>query len=495
MSVPLLEADSVAKSFGGVAALKNGRLTLQPGTVHALCGGNGAGKSTLLNIIMGLLRRDAGVIRVKGEQVEFTTPAQALAHGLAIITQELSPIRGMTVAENIYLHREPRRAGIVVNYRRLYDDAAALLARLRFRVDPKAKMSQLSLAQTQLVEIAKAISRDSAILIMDEPTSAIGQGETDTLFEAIRHLTASGTGIVYVSHRLTEIFRIADHYTVLRDGAFVETGAIRDIDRAHMVRLIVGRAISEEFEAKARGEVQEAPMLEVTHLSRQGEFEDITLDVRKGEIVGIFGLMGSGRSEFLHALYGLTHASEGQIRPDGKALEPRAPADSIAAGLALVTEDRKDTGLFPSASLRHNISIASLPDLSRLSVVNRSHERKLVKSLVDRFRIKAASQEIPVSSMSGGNQQKVVLARCVTTKPRLLLCDEPTRGIDVGAKREVHDFLAEFARGGGSAIVVSSETPEILAISDRIVVFRRGRVAAQLEGRQTTQEQLLHLAS
>ncbi|HET9595056.1 MAG TPA: sugar ABC transporter ATP-binding protein [Anaeromyxobacteraceae bacterium] len=491
----MLEADGVAKSFGGVAALKNGRLTLQPGTVHALCGGNGAGKSTLLNIIMGLLRRDAGLIRVKGEPVDFHGPAQALAHGLAIITQELSPVRGMTVAENIYLHREPRRARFVVNYRKLYDDAEALLQRLRFRVDPRARMSELSLAQTQLVEIAKAISQDSAILIMDEPTSAIGEAETDTLFEAIRHLTAGGTGIIYVSHRLTEIFRIADHYTVLRDGAFVETGAIRDIDRAHMVRLIVGREMTEEFETQVRGEVQDAPMLEVTHLSRPGEFEDVSLDVRKGEIVGIFGLMGSGRSEFLHALYGLTHASGGEIRLEGRALAARAPGDAIAAGVALVTEDRKDTGLFLSASLRHNVTIASLRGLSRLAVVNRSQERKVVSRLVDRFRIKAASQEVPVSSMSGGNQQKVVLARCATTRPRLLLCDEPTRGVDVGAKREVHEFLAEFARGGGSAIVVSSETPEILAISDRIVVFRNGRVAARLDAREATQERLLHLAS
>jgi len=495
LGVPLLEAEGIAKSFGGVPALKDGRLTLEAGSVHALCGGNGAGKSTFLNVMMGILRRDGGSIRIKGKPVDFASPGQALSHGLAIITQELSPIRGMTVAENIYLHREPRRAGIVVNFRRLNEQAAALLARLHFQVDPRAKMSELSLAQTQLVEIAKAISHDSEILIMDEPTSAIGEAETDTLFDAIRRLTAAGKGIIYVSHRLTEIFRIADRYTVLRDGSFVETGAIRDIDRAHMVRLIVGREIKEEFEARVPHAELGEPLLEVRDLSRKGEFEKVSLTVHKGEILGIYGLMGSGRSEFLHAIYGLAKPESGEVRLEGKPISIRAPDQALDAGMALITEDRKDTGLFPSASVRHNVSISALDQVSRANVIGRARERAMVKDLVDRFRIKAASQEVPVSSLSGGNQQKVVLSRCLTTKPRLLLCDEPTRGVDVGSKREVHDFLADFAKDGGAAVVVSSETPEILAISDRIVVFRKGRVAAVVDGHQATQEQLLHLAS
>jgi len=495
LSVPLLEAEGVSKSFGGVPALKDGRLTLQAGSVHALCGGNGAGKSTFLNVMMGILRRDAGSIRLKGAPVDFASPAQALASGLAIITQELSPIRGMTVAENIFLGREPRHAGFVVNYRRLNEMAGALLERLRFPIEPTAKMSELSLAQTQLVEIAKAISHDSAVLIMDEPTSAIGEAETDTLFEAIRHLTAQGTGVIYVSHRLTEIFRIADRYTVLRDGAFVETGALADIDRAHLVSLIVGRKLSEEFEAKAPGAAVGTPMLEVRKLSRPGEFEDVSLDVRKGEILGIFGLMGSGRSEFLHAVYGLTRPASGEVLLEGKPLPRGEPGGAIRAGLALLTEDRKDTGLFPAATLRANVTISALGALSRAAVINRPREREMVKGLIDKFRIKAPSQEILVSSLSGGNQQKVVLSRCLTTRPRLLLCDEPTRGIDVGAKREVHDFLAAFAREGGSAIVVSSEAAEILSISDRIAVFHNGRVACVIEGPTASQEQLLHLAS
>jgi putative xylitol transport system ATP-binding protein len=495
VSVPLLHAEGIAKSFSGVPALRDGRLTLERGSVHALCGGNGAGKSTFLNVVMGLLRRDGGTIRVDGQPVDFASPAQALASGLAIITQELSPIRGMTVAENIYLHREPRRGGFIVDYRRLNEQARELLTRLRFDVDPRAKMSGLSLAQTQLVEIAKAISQDSQILIMDEPTSAIGEAETDILFDAIRNLTAAGTGVIYVSHRLTEVFQIADRYTVFRDGAFVETGAIEDIDRHHMVRLIVGRELKDEFEARQPVAAQGEVLLELKGLSRPGEFDDVSLSVRRGEILGIFGLMGSGRSELLSALYGLTQAERGEVRLEGRPVRFGSTGEAIAAGLAMVTEDRKSTGIFPTASVRHNVSISDLREVSKLSVIQQFKERQIVKGMIDRFRIKTTSQELPVASLSGGNQQKVVLARCLTTRPRLLLCDEPTRGVDVGAKREVHEFLAGFAAAGGAAVVVSSEIPEVLAISDRIVVLHKGRVVGTVVGRDATQEQLLHLAS
>jgi putative xylitol transport system ATP-binding protein len=435
---------------------------------------------------------------VKGELVDFASPAQALRHGLAIITQELSPIRGMTVAENIYLRREPRRLGVVVDFARLNKMAGDLLRKLRFDIDPRARMSELSLAQTQLVEIAKAISHDSAILIMDEPTSAIGEAETDVLFDAIRHLVHHGTGIVYVSHRLTEIFRIADRYTVFRDGAFIEAGAIRDIDRAHLVGCIVGRDdVKEEFQAKVACTASSTgpPMLEVKGLSRAGEFLDVTLSVWPGEVLGIYGLMGSGRSEFLHAVYGLTRPDRGEIRLQGEALSDYGPGRAIRKGIALVTEDRKEMGIFPTASVRHNVSISALGEIAPVAVVDQGRERKMVANLIDRFRIRTASQEIPVSSLSGGNQQKVVFARCVTTEPRLLLCDEPTRGVDVGAKREVHEFLAAFVKAGGAAVVVSSEAPEILAISDRIAVFHNGKVVGVMDGRATSQEELLHLAS
>ncbi len=490
----LLQARGVAKSFGGVPALRNGCLELQAGSVHALCGGNGAGKSTFLNIVMGLLRRDAGEILLKGRPVDFATPHEALAHRLSIITQELSPIPGMSVAENIFLGREPRRVGMVVRHAALLEQADALLRQLGFDIDPRAQMGRLSLAQTQLVEIAKALSRQSELIIMDEPTSAIGESETAILFDAIRRVTAQGAGILYVSHRLTEIFTIADSYTVFRDGGFVQTGALADIDRRQLVKLIVGRevrAAASERRAATPGE----PLLSVQGLTRRGEFEDISLDVAPGEVLGIYGLMGSGRSEFLNCLYGLTRADQGQASLGGLPLPRGNPAASIKAGLALVTEDRKATGLVMSSSVRFNASLPALPGLQRAGVVDGAAERVLVGGLLQRLRVKLASPAMPVSGLSGGNQQKVVLARCMATNPVCLLCDEPTRGIDEGAKREVYAFLASLAAQGHAVVVVSSEAPELLELSDRIAIFRKGRLDRVVAGHGITQEALMHLAS
>ena len=317
---PLLEAEGVVKSFAGVPALRDGRLLLRPGTVHALCGGNGAGKSTFLNVLMGLLRRDSGRIAVRGNEVNFATPAQALAGGLAIITQELSPISDMTVAENLFLGREPRRLGCIVDRKRLNRRAAELLGRLHLRIEPTASMCSLSLAQTQLVEIAKAISHESTVLIMDEPTSAIGEAETEILFGAIRTLTARGVGVIYVSHRLTEIFEIADDYTVFRDGGFVATGRIAGIDRPGLVRLILGAELQDEYRTHP---APDGPvMLDMRRLGRKGWFEEISLDVRRGEVLGIYGLMGAGRSEFLETVYGLAPPSQGKISIDGQPQRP-----------------------------------------------------------------------------------------------------------------------------------------------------------------------------
>ena len=489
----LIDAEGVTKSFAGVQALRDGRLALRPGTVHALCGGNGAGKSTFLNVLMGLLRRDAGRIAVRGQEVSFATPAQALAAGIAIITQELSPIPDMTVAENLFLGREPRRLGCIVDRARLNRQAAELLGRLRFRIEPTATMRSLSLAQTQLVEIAKAISHESTVLIMDEPTSAIGEAETAILFDAIRTLTAHGVGVVYVSHRLTEIFAIADDYTVFRDGGFVATGRIADIDRPGLVRLILGADVRDEF--RAHPAPSGPPMLEVEGLGRNGWFEDITLGVRRGEVLGIYGLMGAGRSEFLETVYGLAPASGGAIRIDGQAVAITRPADALGAGMALVTEDRKATGLVMTGSVRENATLSCLDRLSNGPFVSDGRERTQVRRMVDLFRIKTRSVEAPVQSLSGGNQQKVVLARCLGTEPRILLCDEPTRGVDEGAKREVYAFLSRFVGEGRCVVMVSSELPEVIGMSDRVAVFRRGRLAGVLMAAEASQERLMQLAS
>ncbi|QBP74446.1 sugar ABC transporter ATP-binding protein [Herbaspirillum huttiense] len=492
MAELLLEAHGVSKSFHEIVALADGRLQLKRGSVHALCGGNGAGKSTFLAIIMGLLRRDGGEIRLKGQPVDFHSPAEAMQHHIAIITQELSPIPGMSVAENLYLGREPRVAGLCVNIRAMERQAQALLDRLQFQVDARARMQDLSLAQVQLVEIAKAFSHDCDVMIMDEPTSAIGEKETEVLFRAIRSVAAQGTGIIYVSHRLSEIFQIADSYTVFRDGRFVETGLIRDIDRASLVKAIVGRTL--QVQERRRRQGGEA-ILSTEALGRQGEFDQVSLQVHAGEVVGIYGLMGSGRSEYLNCIYGLTRPDQGAVTLRQQPLPAGRPAASIAAGLSLVTEDRKDSGLVLCASIQDNIVLAAYRRMSRLPLIRRSRVDALVRQMIQRLQIKVSSPHLPVSSMSGGNQQKVVLARCLSTQPRCLLCDEPTRGIDEGAKREVYQLIDRFVQDGGAALVVSSEAQEILDLCDRIAIFKRGRVVEVVDAHATTQEELLHLAS
>jgi len=490
----LLYAEKVAKAYTGIPALRDGHLSLEAGSVHALCGGNGAGKSTFLSILMGITQRDAGSIRLEGREVVFQRPSEALAAGVAMITQELEPIPDLTVAENIWLGREPRRFGCLLDNRELNRRTRALLEDLGFEVEATMPMRRLSIAQTQLVEIAKAFSHDCRVMIMDEPTSAIGERETETLFAAIRRLTARGAGIIYVSHRLTELAQIADRYTIFRDGAFVETGAMANVDRAHLVRGIVGRELA-SIDHKQGRTATAAPCLKVAGLCRKNEFQDVSLQVRPGEILGIYGLMGSGRSEFLNCVYGLTTPDAGQVELKGAPVPVGDPAATIRAGISLVTEDRKDTGLVLTGSVRENVALAAYDRLSSLGVISGRKERALAEEMVRRLKVKTASLELPVAAMSGGNQQKVVLAKCLSTEPVCLLCDEPTRGIDEGAKQEIYRLLDEFVRAGGAAIVVSSEAPELLHLSDRIAVFKAGRLVTVSEDRSLSQEALLSLAS
>jgi putative xylitol transport system ATP-binding protein len=492
----LVEATGVAKSFDGVPALIEGELTLAAGEVHALCGGNGAGKSTFLNILMGILQRDSGTIRVNGKEVNFRSPTEALRERIAIITQELSPILDMTVAENIYLGREPRRVGGLVDHSKMARQARTLLSELHFDVDATRKMSQLSLAQIQLVEIARAISQDARILIMDEPTSAIGEQETQILFSAIRRLTSSGVGVIYVSHRLEELFEIADRYTVFRDGRFVESGNMADIDRPHLVHQIIGHELPQHREAAAAAAGAEAAIvLETEALSNGRQFQDISICLKEGEILGIYGLMGSGRSEFLNAVYGIGPRSGGVVRLRGATLPAERPDIAIGLGLAMVTEDRKETGLVLSAPIRHNISLSILKRLARLGVVARSREKALSERMMKRLSVRAATDRMNVGALSGGNQQKVVVARCLASEPRVLICDEPTRGIDEGAKQEIYQLLEDFAAGGGAVLVCSSEAPELLQLCDRIAIFKKGRLKGFVRAAQSDQKSLLHEAS
>ncbi|MCQ4630019.1 sugar ABC transporter ATP-binding protein [Shinella sp. CPCC 100929] len=490
---PLLKVEGLKKSFGGVAALRDGRFELAAGSVHALCGGNGAGKSTFLSILMGIHKRDGGTILHRGKPVEFGSPAEALRSGIAIIEQELSPVPHMTVAENIYLGREPSARFGGIDFKTMNRNAQALLDRLEFSISAREYMMNLSVAQMQLVEIAKALSHEADVIFMDEPTSAIGEKEAQHLFSAIQRLKADGKGIVYVSHRLSEIFQIADSYTVFRDGGFVGAGNLADIDRRGLIRMIVGRELGEEY-IKTNTPTEIAG-LEVAGLSAPGKIEDISFTAHKGEIFGIYGLMGSGRTEIFNCLFGMDRPSAGEIRLDGRAVTIRQPADAMAEGIAFVTEDRKVTGLNLIDSVRNNICLASLPDMSPSFVMQKSREQAASAEMIERFAIKAARDTMPVSGLSGGNQQKVVLGKWFLRQPRVLLLDEPTRGVDVGAKREIYRIICDFAAAGGTVVMISSEIDEILGMSDRILVMRQGRSAGIHDRQDTDAQSLVHLST
>ena len=490
---PLLKVEGLKKSFGGVAALRDGRFELAAGSVHALCGGNGAGKSTFLSIVMGIQQRDAGKIWRRGQEAQFSSPAEALASGIAIIEQELSPVPHMSVAENIYLGREPSGRFGGVDFRAMNRAAQKLLDSLGFEIRAEETMARLSVAQMQLVEIAKALSHDAEVIFMDEPTSAIGEREAQHLFTAIETLKAQGRGIVYVSHRLSEIFQIADSYTVFRDGAYVGSGALKDVARPDLIKMIVGRELGEEYiKTNAPTDVVG---LAVQGLGSRGKIEDISFEVHKGEILGIYGLMGSGRTEIFDCLFGLDRRAEGKILLEGQEVSIEKPADAMREGLALVTEDRKQTGLNLMDSVRGNIALASLPEMSPSFVMRGRDEVEASQTMIKRFAIKAARDTMPVSGLSGGNQQKVVLGKWFLRNPRILLLDEPTRGVDVGAKREIYRIICEFAASGGTVVMISSEIDEVLGMSDRIMVMRGGRSAGILDRAAANAQSLVHLST
>lgn len=489
----LLEVEGLKKSFGGVAALSDGRLELRAGSVHALCGGNGAGKSTFLKILMGIYKRDGGVIRRRGVEVDYASPAEALAAGIAIIEQELSPIPHMTVAENIYLGREPSLRFGGIDFASMNQAAQTLLDELEFNIRATQRMIDLTVAEMQLVEIAKALSHDAEVIFMDEPTSAIGEREAQRLFSAIRRLQALGRGVVYVSHRLSEIFEIADTYTAFRDGAYVGSGLLSEVKRHDLIRMIVGRELSEEY-VKTNTPSEEVG-LRVDGLCRPDAFDAISFSAHKGEIFGIYGLMGSGRTEIFECLFGLEKASAGTIRIGEQQVVIRKPADAMALGVALVTEDRKSTGLNLLDSVRANICMASLPELSPLFVMNHAGEVDASRRMRSDFQIKAARDSMPVSGLSGGNQQKVVLGKWFLRNPRILLLDEPTRGVDVGAKREIYRIMCDFANAGGTVVMVSSEIDEVLGMADRIMVMRNGKSVGTFDRRETDAQALVNLST
>jgi putative xylitol transport system ATP-binding protein len=493
MTEALLEVSGLTKSFGGIAALRDGRFRLEPGSVHALCGGNGAGKSTFLGIVMGIRQRDSGTILRNGHEVTFNGPSDALAAGISIIEQELNPVPAMTVAENIFLGREPLARFGRVDFRKMNSKAQALLDSLNFSIRADTVMMDLTVAELQLVEIAKALSYDAEVIFMDEPTSALGEAEADQLFAAIKTLKEKGKGIVYVSHRLSEIFNIADSYTVFRDGKYVGDGKIADVTREDLIQMIVGRPLAEEFIKENKPEPD--TLFSVRNLNARRGVKDVSFDLRKGEILALYGLMGSGRSEILEQLFGLSGDLGGETRLDGSQIKVSGPSEAIRHGLAFVTEDRKGSGLVLAADVRANLCMASLDGMLAGPMMNTRKEASAAQRMIEMFGIKTASDRLEVSGLSGGNQQKVVLGKWFLTNPRILLLDEPTRGVDVGAKREIYRIMSDFASAGGGVIMVSSEIDEVLGMADRVIVMREGRVAGEIDRDELSADKLVHLAA
>jgi len=487
----LLSVENISKSFPGVRALDEVSLHVKKGEVHALMGENGAGKSTLMKILMGMEIPDRGTITYKGKPVQFHSVHDAIKAGFAMIHQELLPFPELTVAENIFMGREPD--GFMpgwINKQKLYSDASSLLSQLKVNIKETRRMKDISIAEMQMVEIAKAISNNADIIIMDEPTSAISGREVNILFNIIRDLTAKGIAIIYISHKMDEIFRIADTITVMRDGKHITTRPANEMDNNSLINQIVGRELSSIFPQKHNkpGEVA----LEVKALSGE-KFSDIHFSARRGEILGIAGLMGAGRTEIAETIFGLRKSTGGSITVKGKTIAHPSVVSSIQNGIGLISEDRKHTGLVLSASVRNNITLASLKKWSGL-FLHQKKERTVSKEQIRKFAIKTPSAEQLVNNLSGGNQQKVVLAKVLLNDPDIIFFDEPTRGIDIGAKSEIYKMIALLAAQGKSIIMISSELPEILGLSDRILVVREGKITKELDAAEASQEKIMQYA-
>ena len=493
-SLPALRMEGISKSYSGVPALSNVRLQVARGEVHALMGENGAGKSTLMKILSGIVQRDAGDILLEGKPADLKSPKAALDLGISMIHQELNPVRGMTVSENIFLGKEPcYNFTPVVNRRKQRELTRTLFHELDVAMDPDRKMAELSVAEMQLVEIVKAMSYQSRVIIMDEPTSAITGREVARLFDIIRGLKAKGIAIIYISHKMDEIFQIADTITVLRDGQYIDTRPARDLDMDTLVKLMVGRKISELFPKvnAAKGDVA----LEVEGLTKRGLFQDISFKVRKGEIFGVAGLMGAGRTDVMETIFGLRRVDAGCVRVYGHETRIRSPAEAIRHRLALITEDRQLKGLNLKASVRDNITLAQLKNFSRFGqVLQFQKENSTVDAEIEKLRIKTRHRSQVVKTLSGGNQQKVVLAKWLLTEPEIIILDEPTRGIDIGAKAEIYKLIAQLAEQGRAVIMISSELEEILGLCDRVMVLYHGKIAAEFERREFNQENIIKAA-
>ncbi|XEC95291.1 sugar ABC transporter ATP-binding protein [Paenibacillus tarimensis] len=494
MAVQLLEMKGIDKSFTGVKVLEQAQFSLDSGEVHALMGENGAGKSTLMKILNGIYTRDNGTVTVKGQLQPLSSPSAAQQLGIVMIHQELNLIPHLTVMENIFLGREFTYGPTnLIDWRRMKREANRFLSQLGLAIHPETVVGDLSVGQQQMVEIAKALSMNTEILVLDEPTAALTDREIEALFQVIRSLKERGVGMIYISHRMEEIFRICDRITVMRDGRYVGTESIPETTMDQIVKMMVGREIKDRF-PKADIPLGDEK-LKIEGLTQKGVLHNISFSVRTGEIVGISGLMGAGRTELAKALFGVTAIDQGTIAVDGKPVQLRTPADAIRAGIALVTEDRKDEGLLLSMSIRENLSMPNLRTVSSLGFLSGPKELGLADRMMKQLLVKASGSEQAAGSLSGGNQQKVVIGKWLATNPQVFILDEPTRGVDIGAKKEIYDLMNKLAASGVAILMISSELPEVLGMSDRIIVMHEGKITGEFTREEATQEKIMICAT
>jgi ribose transport system ATP-binding protein len=492
MAEEILRVEALSKSFPGVKALDNIQFSLNKGEVHVLLGENGAGKSTLIKILSGAFKKDAGEITIDGKPVEISSVQHAQRLGVTTIYQEMNLIPGLTVAQNIHLAREPKKKGGLpwtVDTKAMNDASSKLLASLGMGINPEITVNQLSVPQQQLVEVAKALSLDAKIIIFDEPTATLADRETEALFKLIRLLKERGLGIIYISHRMEEVWQIGDRITVLRDGCYIGTKKAEDVTISEVVKMMVGRVVDKRYQRTYMAE--NTPVLELKNVCRGEVLRNINIVVNRGEIVGLSGLVGAGRTELAEAIFGVEPITSGSIIFNGKEIEISSPEKASRIGLAFVTEDRKGLGLFQRLSVRENIIHAAMRQLFPNGIINSDKEQKVAAEFIDKLSIKTPSQKQLVKQLSGGNQQKVVLAKWLATHAKLFIMDEPTRGVDVGAKQEIYLLMEAILKEGCPILMISSELPEILAMSDRIYVMHEGRITAEYDKDSVTQEKIL----
>ena len=491
----LLQMEGICKSFPGVKALDNVSLTVHRGTVHALMGENGAGKSTLMKCLFGMYNKDKGHIYLEGKEIDFKSSKEALDNGVAMVHQELNQALKRSVMDNLWLGRYPTIGGIAVNEKKMYKDTMAVFEELGINVDPHRIMSTMPVSQRQMVEIAKAVSYNSKVIVFDEPTSSLTEEEVEHLFKIINMLRDRGVGIIYISHKMAEIKRISDYITVMRDGQWVATRPAAELEMSEIIRLMVGRELTNQFPPKTNvpGDVY----LEVQHLTGMyNQLRDVSFVAHRGEILGLAGLDSSGRTETLESIFGIRTRKDGIISLDGQPCFNRNAGESIKNGFALLTEERRATGIFGCLSIRENTVISSLKRHLRFGLyLSEKSQREDTQYYIDAMRTKTPTQETKIRALSGGNQQKVIIGRWLLTEPEVLLLDEPTRGIDVGAKYEIYQLILDLANKGKTVIMVSSEMPELLGVCDRIVVMSGGRVAGEVDAKNTTQEEIMTLAA